>query len=140
MSKSIKLKDNYYLDSSSVMHNREKLSDFLSRIIESGSNTNGNYIKCLDGTLVQYGAVNLTTGTAAYTSGYTHYGVDTLINLPFPFIDTNYSVLANSNTPIDYISNINANRGSTTAIAIRFQSSQPNYSRLIYWLAIGRWK
>jgi hypothetical protein len=32
MSKSIKLKNNYYLDSTGIVHNKEKLSDIISRI------------------------------------------------------------------------------------------------------------
>lgn len=52
MSKSIKLKDNKYWDSSSIMHNRELLSTKV--INSSGSNSNGNWIKFEDGTMITY--------------------------------------------------------------------------------------
>ena len=50
MTKSIKLKDNKYWDSSSIMHNRELLSTKV--INSSGSNSNGNWIKFEDGTMI----------------------------------------------------------------------------------------
>lgn len=50
MTKSIKLKDNKYWDSSSIMHNRELLSTKV--INSSGSNSNGNWIKYEDGTMI----------------------------------------------------------------------------------------
>lgn len=50
MAKSIKLKDNTYWDSSSIMHNRELLSTKV--INSSGSNSNGNWIKYEDGTMI----------------------------------------------------------------------------------------
>lgn len=52
MAKSIKLKDNKYWDSSSILHNRELLSTKI--INSSGSNSNGNWIKFEDGTMITY--------------------------------------------------------------------------------------
>lgn len=52
MAKSIKLKNNIYWDSSSIMHNRELLSTKV--INSSGSNSNGNWIKFEDGTMITY--------------------------------------------------------------------------------------
>ena len=52
MTKSIKLEDNKYWDSSSIMHNRELLSTKV--INSSGSNSNGNWIKFEDGTMITY--------------------------------------------------------------------------------------
>lgn len=52
MAKSIKLEDNKYWDSSSIMHNRELLSTKV--INSSGSNSNGNWIKFEDGTMITY--------------------------------------------------------------------------------------
>ena len=50
MSKSIKLKNNKYWDSSSISHNRELLSTKV--INSSGSNSYGNWIKFEDGTMI----------------------------------------------------------------------------------------
>lgn len=52
MAKSIKLKDNKYWDSNSIVHNRELLSTKV--INSSGSNSNGNWIKFEDGTMICY--------------------------------------------------------------------------------------
>lgn len=52
MAKSIKLKDNKYWDSNSIVHNRELLSTKV--INSSGSNSNGNWIKFEDGTMITY--------------------------------------------------------------------------------------
>ena len=67
MAKSIKLKNNTYIDSTGVVHNRGLLSTLLTTlsnnvnallgrtyIQESGTNTNGNYIKLSNGILICY--------------------------------------------------------------------------------------
>lgn len=56
MAKSIKFKNNIYLDSSGVMHKkgttRTPLNTYLNGIIESGSNENGSWAKSYDGTMM----------------------------------------------------------------------------------------
>lgn len=56
MAKSIKFKNNIYLDSSGVMHKkgttRTPLNTYLNNIIESGSNDNGFWVKFADGTMM----------------------------------------------------------------------------------------
>lgn len=85
MAKSIKLKDNIYWDSSSIMHNRELLSTKV--INSSGSNSNGNWIKFEDGTMICYKrhffsnvAINNSWGNVVESSELN------LGNFPQPFV------------------------------------------------------
>lgn len=76
-------------------------SDLIDGIIESGSNTNGNWIKFIDGTLLQYGI--FTTDqykfTVAYGSVYWS-GSSVIINFPINFLtDTFPTVNASSFIP-----------------------------------------
>ena len=59
MSKSIKLKENTYWDSTSITHNKELLSTKV--INSSGSNSNGSWIKFEDGTMICYKKISGTT-------------------------------------------------------------------------------
>jgi len=54
MSKSIKLENNNYIDSTGITHNRELLSTILNNatVYDSGTNTNGNYIRFKNGVMI----------------------------------------------------------------------------------------
>lgn len=79
MAKSIKLKNNTYIDSTSIAHDKNLLSEILEDIIlnndlvneilerngieDVGSNTNGSYIKYKNGLMVCYGTVSMGNQT-----------------------------------------------------------------------------
>ena len=58
MSKAVKLKNNLYLDSRSIVHNKTILKTFLDNlntIVASGSNSNGTWLRFKDDTTIAYG-------------------------------------------------------------------------------------
>jgi len=118
------------------------IKEYVDGVVESGSNTNGYYVKYVDGTMIQYGLVSVTTSTNAYNTGFTHYGIETSVNLPLSFNDNNFVVTANCNGPIAYVTILNVNKDTSynDRFNIRMISSQSNYTRDILWQAIGKWK
>lgn len=101
MSKSIKLKDNNYWDSSSVVYNQEQLDSVLADIIgkiikNSGTwNTNHHYIRFKNGMAVCFGRQVLSNiSTTEANKGGSLYWIDNLdIELPIHFKDLNYQVV-----------------------------------------------
>ena len=83
MAKSIKLKDNKYWDSSSIMHNRELLSTKV--INSSGSNSNGNWIKFEDGTMITYQEIEVEMGCNTAWGNLFVGNYATAINFPQTF-------------------------------------------------------
>ena len=107
----------------------------------SGSNTNGNYIKYDDGTLIQWGTTTITTGTSSSSiGGMTIYNGNVVQDLPLPVITgTTMSVSAHVEGGagvLNFIYTIT----SPSNITLTLQSTSSNYQRTIKWLAIGRWK
>ena len=113
----------------------------LQKITDSGSNTNGNYIKLQDGTLIQWGETSATTGTTSQSrGGCTVYASDEVSQyFPVSFIDNNASVMTQINggyAALNFIYTIIA----SARVRITLVSTSSSYSRTIKWLAIGRWK
>lgn len=85
MAKSIKLEDNKYWDSSSIMHNRELLSTKV--INSSGSNSNGNWIKFEDGTMITYQEIEVEMACNTAWGNLFVGNYATAINFPQTFKD-----------------------------------------------------
>jgi len=106
--------------------------------VVSGSNSNGNYIKFPDGTLICYGHESCTV---ANTNGIT-------VTFPTSFIDTgaagraNYTFIGNVVSGIDhptvYADNIYLT--STNVWLSNAGSSVTGNNIVFTWVAIGRWK
>ena len=106
--------------------------------VVSGSNSNGNYIKFPDGTLICYGHESCTV---ANTNGIT-------VTFPTSFIDTgaagraNYTFIGNVVSGIDhptvYADNIHLT--STNVWFSNAGSSVTGNNIVFTWVAIGRWK
>lgn len=64
-------------------------------IVESGSNSNGNYIKFSDGTMICSGNVGITSSQARQTGGLTYYSNDIYFDFPSIFKDTNVRMFTN---------------------------------------------
>ena len=138
MSKSIKLKENTYWDSTSITHNKELLSTKV--INSSGSNSNGSWIKFEDGTMICYKKISGTTNINL--TWYSLYRADVYIGLmPCEFVETptiTYSLTG------EYI----LCGGSTTAPTKKnfggVNLVRPNTFNGVYYeinaIAIGKWK
>lgn len=127
MAKVIKLKDNTYL---------------FGTIIESGSNSNGNYVKYSDGTLIQWGTTNISTSSTSFEiGGVTTYRSNQIQQkLPLNFINTSsMSVSAQIEGGAGVLNFIYTISG-TSYITLTLQSTSSNYSRTIKWMIIGKWK
>lgn len=143
MTKSIKLKDNKYWDSSSIMHNRELLSTKV--INSSGSNSYGNWIKFEDGTMICTRtfetAINCTNswGTLYYGQNNTKYNFAQNFIEP-PILNLQYSATgALSFIPIAY-SKIVIDEDGFKRIEIARPNSATNVGVKVYFIAIGKWK
>lgn len=143
MTKSIKLKDNKYWDSSSIMHNRELLSTKV--INSSGSNSYGNWIKFEDGTMICTRtfetAINCTNswGTLYYGQNNNKYNFAQNFIEP-PILNLQYSATgALSFIPIAY-SEIVIDEDGFKRIEIARPNSATNVGVKVYFIAIGKWK
>ena len=94
-------------------------------VIKPFSISGNNYIKFAEGTLIQYGTIDLPSGTGAINA-----------NFDINFINTDYSVTAiidgSVNSPI-FI-------GVKHTYAVMLKSDVSGYDRAISWIAIGKWK
>jgi len=116
----------------------------LGIIIESGSNSNGRWIKFSDGTMIQWGEISLST-----EAGSQWWSLSTL-TFPTPFIDDKYSIQAISNKTDGSIPYSNSNvfvKGSTKtkstveigAYKVGGATGADTSSSFPYF-TIGRWK
>lgn len=135
MLKSIKLKNDTYLDSSSIVHNRTLLPNLI--IVESESNNNGSYIKFGDGTMICYGTHNIIS-----TSTQTWEPID----LPCTFVGE-YIVIASLSDVGQGYSTL------TTGLGVRIKGQNQFWGHVkattvpsggldltIFYIAIGKWK
>jgi hypothetical protein len=118
--------------------------EVVKEYFESGSNTNGYYIKYSDGTMIQWGSYD--TGHTAFTSSYGNIYYDNSYHtIPFPqtFVGDRPSV---SLTPFLQGGMGGANmRNLPSASSVScyvYSMASYTYSSnvIIYWQAIGRWK
>lgn len=117
------------------------LPNYEKNIFQSGSNSKGKYLKFYDGTMLQYGAVSITPTVSRFQGGLTYYSGAQTIDLPQPFIDTNFilssnSVIANMN----YFAQSYCCPVSKSSIVISFASTGNGDTRTVQWTAIGKWK
>ena len=143
MSKSIKLKNNKYWDSSSISHNRELLSTKV--INSSGSNSYGNWIKFEDGTMICTRTIAVTIdctnswGSLYYGQNNDKFNFAQSFIEP-PILNLQYSMTgAMSFIPIVY-SGIVIDKDGFKRIEIARPNSVTNVSVKVYFLAIGKWK
>lgn len=143
MSKSIKLKNNKYWDSSSISHNRELLSTKV--INSSGSNSYGNWIKFEDGTMICTRTIAVTIdctnswGTLYYGQNNDKFNFAQNFIEP-PILNLQYSVTgAMSFIPIVY-SGIVIDKDGFKRIEIARPNSVTNVGVKVYFIAIGKWK
>ena len=119
----------------------EEIMNKLGAIVEEGSNENGSYIKYGTGTLVQYGAVSVTTNTVRSAGGLSYYSGSTEVDLPQAFINANFILVSNIEMAnMNYFANSYLGILSKSRINISFASTGQNETRNIHWIAIGKWK
>lgn len=112
-----------------------------SQIIENGSNTSANYVKYFDGTLIQYGKVNLQTYDSRSAGGLTYWSASETVVLPENYINTEYLVF--TNVPIANMNIFTQSNGfalERDQIQVNFMATNNAENRNIHFMTIGRWK
>ena len=111
-------------------------------VIDSGNDSNGSYLKFDNGIMIQFGKVSVTTGTTAYTTGgITRYRSSELSH-SFPVAFTNQvspTIFTQVEGGVGAIYFVYTGI-TTTGTTITLESTSANFSRNIFWMAIGRWK
>ena len=139
----VNLDNNLILKSENVEYNNDTLKNTLDKIIESGSNDNGRWIKYSDGTMICYASVLREINF--YSSGSSYTGETTSkITFPQQFAETP-RVTMNTQHDGDYYYCIVYGflRDKTSITKITFlRTSSPNAAVEIpfAYIAIGKWK
>lgn len=132
MSKSIKFKNNIFLDTSGIVHNKETLNN----LINANQKHDNGYVKLLNGIIIQWGSQTVSDITV------NEYTKDISFPITFPNKCTNIQVTIND---VGY-----GIQGFTTSVGVQelsaskfkanFKSTSNRYSSIsikLYWLAIG---
>lgn len=119
----------------------KELNDKISEIIESGSNSNGKYIKFSDGTMICRGIITITVNQSRISGGLTYYSNETYFDFPVAFIDTDIQITTNIQLAnMNLFAQTYALAESKCQARISLAITQNNESRNIDWVAIGKWK
>lgn len=120
---------------------QDNIENAIEEIIESGSGGGVNYIKYADGTLVQYFGQSITASNSRSAGGLTYYSGSANVDLPIPFVDTNYRastniIIANMNYFCQgYVAPV-----SNSRVQVSFASTGQNEQRTIDVILLGKWK
>lgn len=110
----------------------------LNKITDSGSNTNGNYIKFQDGTLIQWGRKNLPSVSFTQLTTGICYSAAQSITYPTAFIANPSSSVMSRTRNLSWIINVSS---STTALGFYVVNSNSGSTDAdIEWMAVGRWQ
>lgn len=105
--------------------------NYVNSIIESGSNTNGNYVKYTDGTMICWGSK--PTGNITFA--------ETFISTPTLIVSVN-----NAQNNFMHVAQGSASSGSTGSLVATYQSIGTtnawaiDNTVTINYIAIGKWK
>ena len=140
----VNLDNNLILKSENIEYNNDTLKNILDKIIESGSNDNGSWIKFGDGTLIQYGSIKKNVSiTTASSSGKYYYQDDINIILPTSFVDGNYfsNVISVSNqNGSQNVYSVRNKKQSKFDFCLSSLISFSSNDNTFWWIATGRWK
>lgn len=151
MPKSIKLKNDTYLDSKSIVHNKELLSDILNNIdiVESGSSVNGSWTKYANGKMVQYHRIignqfnctKLSSTTRFYYQDENNSAENIKVwNYPIEFADTDIIAHVEVSSSAYSMCSLGYVQKSRMAGYCVLPYSVPNITFTWHFLAIGNWK
>ena len=116
----------------------------INSVVSSGSNTNGNYVKYADGTMICYGEKSGSTTWSDYWSFCKRSpdSANSALEVTFPqtFISTPIIQLTGNHQ--GYIFAVNVFSVSTTTLkVVAFKPTSTSSTNYQYsWLAIGKWK
>ena len=152
----IKFENDKFMDSTGVVHKKELLSDKLDKIdkeqellntkiiYDSGSNSNGSWIKFADGTMIcRRTSINYVP--VAQQNSNLFYGYLDLGDFAQPFIEPPTLICWGGNNndcfalePYDVVTITNTNAGGVYPIA--FHQHVDPYQVVVHYIAMGFWK
>lgn len=106
------------------------------RVIESGSNSNGYWVKYVDGTLLQYGILSYQPN-CTIPRGAIFGGSAITVTLPISFLNTNYWAYVIDS--IDIWFGVTPSAISSFTFTTLFYTTLGG-TRTAKWSAVGRWK
>ena len=114
------------------------------QVQESGSNSNGNYIKYADGTLIQWNYIEVTDQAIANQYGNTALYIGSrTITFPIAFVGNTPSVQCSQfrwGTGGSWGTSGQATLTTATLNGYDFYSRATGTTCYIGWIAIGKWK
>ena len=129
------------LNAENLNQMQSNIENAINNILQSGTTNNVNYIKYIDGTLIQYGKVTLQSYTRRSSGGLTYWSQGTTITLPVSFLNVNYSVTTNvSSANMNNFAQSYGAIESVNRVKISFASTADEDNRDIDFICIGRWK
>ena len=125
--------------STTNVYSASAVDNKLAQIVESGSNTNGSYIKYSDGTMICYGSTSLNEVSVSDYYSFCKRTNSLTITFPMEFDEVPNVTITNQGFGIfSYtINNITANNFSYYAFTY---PSGSNISGSLQYVAIGKWK
>lgn len=148
MARAIKFKNNDYLDSTGIVHNKVLLSTIIDSktIYDSGSNGNGSYIRFTDGTMIAYGTKTYSNvvSTTDYWSFTNRTPEDMFCTFPIAFTVAP-SVSMNFTSSVSGCIGLYQTGASTTTRTGNYgvtvaKGSTANRNIILDYIAIGKWK
>ena len=112
-------------------------------VIEIGNNTNGRYIKFDNGTIIEYGIVDL--GSISYTTAYGSIFIGGTKNITLPYQFDNANMIDSINTSLVNIGGgvggISGTGYTRTTLQIYpWHAVSTSLSTIVSFIVIGRWK
>lgn len=132
MSKSIKFKNNVFLDTSGIVHNKENLAN----IINYNQKADNGYMKLANGIIIQWGSQTVSGITV------NEYAKEINFNIAFPNNCTNIQLtISDVGYGIQgFTTSVGVPELSKTKFKANFKSTSNRYSSIsmkLYWFAIG---
>lgn len=128
--------ENVEYDNDTLKNELDTLNSTISNIVQSGSNSNGNWIKFSDGTIIEYGYGDCFLDANSYR--------DITFTLPVKTASTIWaSITMQSSSISQTMGSITfaVNTFNTTSLTIRaFNNTSSGRGPSGYWMIIGKWK
>ena len=129
-----------YLNANNLNNNFGELETKINGMLESGSNTNGSYIKYSDGTMICWGTKSGTTTMHDYWGQFER--TDTLsITFPQTFISTPATTITLNNLAGGEVSCYLMSNSTTGCSFQELKANGSSYDGYsVNYIAIGKWK
>lgn len=114
--------------------------DLIAYITESGSNSNGNYIKFSNGVMLCFGSFNVSTGTTTVWGSLFSAEVQNVATFPATFKTIKSCTLTSTGEYASIINRVNYSTSKITFLGIARPASQTTITFSFDYVAWGTWK